>query len=281
MKKSNKDKEPLKNTIEALKEKTPYILRKVASNAVLDSKFAQNGASKKRLRFARVPSGAVTCAFCCLLASRGFVYLTKESAGELSRFHYHCDCVIVANTNKSVSGYDPDALYKHKLKDIVEIKSKDGKVSYEWRAGTDSAKDYDFDRYCTIPEGVVLTDAEFEFARDFACKERQITFIPVDTDRKNAKPTNDFIWKNNGEWELKSPNGNSYGNIMKAIVNGIRKGKTQIVLDVTKSETELAKIKQYASYFLNLKRNKGAVERLGIFYKGEFHEITKKDKIKG
>ena len=61
------------------------------------------------VRFARVPSGTETCAFCRMLASRGFVYWTKETAGALDHFHRGCDCMIVAsNDPEGAEGYDPD-----------------------------------------------------------------------------------------------------------------------------------------------------------------------------
>lgn len=68
-----------------------------------------------RPRFARVPVGAKTCAWCSILASRGFVYWSKESAGIVTG-HYHddCDCTIVASFDRGevhIAGYDPDRLY--------------------------------------------------------------------------------------------------------------------------------------------------------------------------
>lgn len=68
---------------------------------------------KSRPRFARVPQG-VTCAWCSMLASRGFVYHSKKSAGETaSHFHDDCDCQIVPSWDKSpfIEGYDPDEMY--------------------------------------------------------------------------------------------------------------------------------------------------------------------------
>lgn len=66
-------------------------------------------------RWARVPRGAKTCAFCSMLASRGWVYVSKESAGGGSgdRFHHDCDCEIVpafGDTDPKIDGYDPDRL---------------------------------------------------------------------------------------------------------------------------------------------------------------------------
>lgn len=64
-------------------------------------------------RWARVPVGK-TCAFCQMLASRGFIYSTAESAGEFNQFHDDCDCMIVPAFSEyapNVVGYDPDELY--------------------------------------------------------------------------------------------------------------------------------------------------------------------------
>lgn len=62
-------------------------------------------------RYARVPSGATTCAFCLALASRGPVYATEETAG--GSYHADCDCVPtpVWDGDPLPKGYDPDALF--------------------------------------------------------------------------------------------------------------------------------------------------------------------------
>lgn len=44
------------------------------------------------LGWARVPTGRETCAFCWMLASRGPVYRTQASAGEMTAWHDRCDC---------------------------------------------------------------------------------------------------------------------------------------------------------------------------------------------
>lgn len=56
----------------------------------------QNMSSDPRTpQYARLPRGLVTCAFCTMLAGRGFAYWTQESAGGLSGYHKHCDCQII------------------------------------------------------------------------------------------------------------------------------------------------------------------------------------------
>lgn len=76
------------------------------------------------VRFARVPQGEKTCDFCIMLASRGPIYWTEESAGAFTKFHPNCDCKIVPffgtredgvsrrASTMTIEGYDPDALYK-------------------------------------------------------------------------------------------------------------------------------------------------------------------------
>lgn len=75
--------------------------------------MTQNGAKDPlKPKYARVPSGAETCKFCLMLASRGFVYHSKKSAGALDHYHDGCDCRIVCSwDDDGVEGYDPDACY--------------------------------------------------------------------------------------------------------------------------------------------------------------------------
>lgn len=84
-------------------------------------------------RFAIVPVGK-TCAFCCMLASRGFTYTSEENANN-SR-HAGCDCQVVPgwNTKKVreavITGYNPNTYYdmyqkaKAKLDKISQAEAK-------------------------------------------------------------------------------------------------------------------------------------------------------------
>jgi hypothetical protein len=71
-------------------------------------------ARREGVRFARVPTGEKTCAFCLMLASRDAIYFTKELAGdvgeEYNTFHGFCDCAVVRIAKKSdyPEGYLPD-----------------------------------------------------------------------------------------------------------------------------------------------------------------------------
>lgn len=67
-----------------------------------------------RPKWARVPTGAKTCAFCLMLASRGAVYDTDRSAGRMHHYHADCDCepTPIWEGDDFPDGYDPDALYE-------------------------------------------------------------------------------------------------------------------------------------------------------------------------
>ncbi len=66
--------------------------------------------------WARVPQGK-SCAFCTMLASRGFAYTSEEAAGgEGNKYHDDCHCRVVPSWGKqTLAGYDPD-----KYKELYE-----------------------------------------------------------------------------------------------------------------------------------------------------------------
>jgi hypothetical protein len=79
--------------------------------------IAQN-AKREGVRYARVPKGGKTCAWCLLLASRDAVYLTKKSAGDGGKgvgddFHGDCNCEVVRIGKPSdyPTHYLPDEFY--------------------------------------------------------------------------------------------------------------------------------------------------------------------------
>lgn len=60
-------------------------------------------------RWARVPQGK-SCAFCTMLASRGFAYTSEEAAGgEGNKYHDDCHCRIIPSWGKqALTGYKPE-----------------------------------------------------------------------------------------------------------------------------------------------------------------------------
>lgn len=88
------------------------------------------------VRFARVPTGAETCSFCFMLATRGAVYWTRATAGEMSKFHHRCDCKIVPGFKSDkhaelVEGWRPRDAYD-RLK-LIE-KQCGAEVGSKWKA---------------------------------------------------------------------------------------------------------------------------------------------------
>lgn len=90
-----------------------------SNNAMLalnETMLANAKRDKKGARFARVPTGKETCAFCLMLATRGAVYWSRKSAGEFNHFHRNCDCKVVPSYEgqygEYVEGYSAKALDK-------------------------------------------------------------------------------------------------------------------------------------------------------------------------
>lgn len=80
---------------------------------VITTSAQRNGA-----RWARIPRGGKTCAFCLTLASRDAVYLSERTASVSRRtgedYHGDCRCEVVQLDRFSdyPEGYDPDAYYE-------------------------------------------------------------------------------------------------------------------------------------------------------------------------
>ena len=90
--------------------------RNDALKSLNETIIANAGRDRKQgVRFARVPTGAETCTFCLMLASRGAVYHTRETAGTFRHFHRNCDCKVVpgfedAPDAELVEGVRPEEL---------------------------------------------------------------------------------------------------------------------------------------------------------------------------
>ena len=105
---------------------------------------------KNGLRYARVPSGRETCAFCFMLASRGFVYWTEQDAGKGHKYHANCDCIIVpgfhsdsgVSEDEQIEGYRPSQLRaRYKMcKDTINPDGTWKDVYERWKSSNTEKK---------------------------------------------------------------------------------------------------------------------------------------------
>lgn len=106
------DGKPWEHFARQVEDRADYEVKRSAGECVK----ANAARDPLRPKWARVPSGAETCQFCLMLASRGFAYTSDKSASEKAEGgHYHpnCDCRIVPGfPGMEVEGYDPADLYR-------------------------------------------------------------------------------------------------------------------------------------------------------------------------
>lgn len=103
--------------LEALKSMIRSAVRGQAGRTILDQ--VERDSDRYKVRYARVPMGNETCAWCIMLASQGYVYKSEKSAlyrkgksgfrSAAEHFHDNCDCIVVpVFGDGSIEGYDPD-----------------------------------------------------------------------------------------------------------------------------------------------------------------------------
>lgn len=94
---------------------------KKGANDTMAINARRDGRKNKGVRWARVPRGAETCPFCIMLASRGFVYWSKESADLFGHEHEHCDCDIIPSfSDAGLEGYDQGEYEQVYLDNLVK-----------------------------------------------------------------------------------------------------------------------------------------------------------------
>ena len=121
------------------------------------------------LRYARVPSGRETCAFCFMLSSRGFVYRSEQTAGSSHAYHRDCDCVIVPgfkglDPTDQVEGYDPDGMLD-RWSECQAAAGSDSDLRDEWKSmgKKERAKykgDSDAERYKRFVNAKAMSEVE-------------------------------------------------------------------------------------------------------------------------
>lgn len=254
-------------------------------------------------RYARVPQGTFTCAFCVMLASRGWVYPSEETARTAKgggAYHNHCDCMIVPEWDREVAhieGYDPDKLYEMYQNGRAESGSQDprdiaqamrrlyptqlsdgldvvrgNKLASEWlntrpvaAFGGTSLLPGRF----TNPTGAALTYGEYQTARALAALGEEIEWLPL----RGIEQSNDFLWLSNGAIEVETKATSArYKAIQRHIRGDVGEVKRNFLIDLGDVPLREPLRKQLLDY--NLRNPHKPIDRLWVLAQGNLVEIN-------
>ena len=260
-------------------------------------------------RWARVPRGARTCAFCTMLASRGFTYLSEDSAGLEMQYHRDCDCQIVPSWGRqTLAGYNPErltAMWQEASKgggdyrETLKRKRRDNPMAFTdgvyptptmpWEQSVrllsmkgepkGTAESW-YRRQLAVgvdPSREILERHEIVFLEKFQKLGEEYEWIPKSHD---GKPSNDFHWLSHEcDAELKSPAGLKYRNVAQrindAVVGGVEQGvvKDVFVLDFGSTKLPDKFVNQLSLYNA---RHESHIKELWVFDSEGFHQIVLK-----
>lgn len=210
-------------------------------------------------RWARVPNGP-TCEFCVMLASRGWVYWTEDSARLGGSFHNGaCDCSVVPSWGEQqLKGYDPDALYaqykrcadtasrlltrdeyRKYEKSFVPKTDKDKPLSYEtWSRNRVLAEMRTRNRrWLYSGDTVTVSYASMKAKTDLKPHERLTRdvlaqngfdmWFPTRSDEENVMTADCVI--NGKTVDFKAPKGNSKNTIDQLLRHAAKQGKAAVI----------------------------------------------------
>lgn len=102
-------------------QRVDYEMKRAAANSTI----ANGRLDPLKPKYARVPTGAETCDFCLMLASRGFVYSSEATAGAVKLDHYHAGCVL---PDTVLGAIGVKSLLRRKFEgDVVDITTRGGR----------------------------------------------------------------------------------------------------------------------------------------------------------
>ena len=120
-----------------LGDRVDYEVKKASGDCIVVNSLGD----PSKPRWARIPTGAETCPFCTMLASRGFVYHSAAKAGSKGHYHPSCDCRIVPGfKDMTVEGYDTEVYYRQYVDDLqsgrLNLKTVNGSTSHVMHWGS-------------------------------------------------------------------------------------------------------------------------------------------------
>lgn len=223
-------------------------------------------------QWARVPTGLHTCAFCAMLASRGFTYTSQEAAGgKGNQYHAHCSCRQEPSWGAtSLEGYHPEVyqdLYdtaraglgdNPSTSEILSAMRSAGKTVLTDAQPSEPAFSMDWatskkllsmkgeskgtvaswiarQEAVGVPQSVErLERHEIVFCEKFKHDGHDFQWIPK-SDQSKHNSTNDFIWVDHGNTptELKSLQTTKYHAAASRISDAVNKAKNNGVVKDT------------------------------------------------
>lgn len=189
---------------------------------------------ENRIRWARVPTGSETCAWCLMLASRGFDYLSSDTARAGN--HNGCDCMVVpGKKGTDIEGYDPDAMARsfYQMADELDLDLGDRDVltrsldrMSDYMRLKDPAWVYQGKAASyEVAEGADPNESEKACAVLLGRSGLRVVFQPVSSELGARRPDSLIASE---PWEMKNPTGNGFllvRNQFKSAVFGGRKNR--------------------------------------------------------
>ena len=253
------------------------------------------GRDPARPRFARVPTGSRTCAWCEIMCSRGFVYYSEKTAlerkGSGRLYHDHCDCQAVPEWDKERShilGYDPDAMQErylraweaaggsgadagdvaYQLRRLYPERYKDG-IRGAGKKATGSSVRWIDPRPSgtgsfTVPPGSVVNRNERRAGDQLASMGFKVKANPIVNEQHTKNP--DFTIGSDA-WELKTPTG-SGRNTIDNLLKKAGKQSSNVIIDLSGTSLSLGEVERVCRS--RLSRDGTSLTRIMLIRDGRF-----------
>ncbi|UOQ56081.1 hypothetical protein MUN78_10230 [Leucobacter allii] len=243
----------------------------------------RRSATRDGVAFARVPSGAKTCAFCTMLASRGFVYGSAELAGSIDRYHDGCDCQQVPDFAMS-----PAERSAHDAR-VAEMDQEYQAAREVAGSGDESAilaemRRQNPGRYTdsvapkpgvvTVPPGLNIAPHEMATAERLQKLGFDVAFNPLDMTPGAKNPD---VTIDGNLWEFKSPQGASEKNTINDQFKKARKQSQRVVIDLQRiGFDEQVALEQIKRRFYGQKR---IIEMIVFSKSGQMTKLVRGDNL--
>lgn len=222
--------------------------------AVRDTMWFNGMRDPDRPRFAIIPAGDA-CEWCVMLASRGFVYWSDQTAA--ASLHANCRCAIVPSWERSprVEGYNPGRLYGRYNavhKSVPSRRVGESERDFTLRLMAEARfRDKAWLNGGKIPR--VDLNGQSPLAKELSTANRLanngvgVRFLPRSYDARTPD-----IMINGRTWEIKQPTGSGGRNISNQF-NEAKGQSSRLVIDATSSPHSTRYIEEQVQRQLSLR----------------------------